>query len=96
MPDLIQILSEASGPRGNKLILTKIRVELSPPLLPWQPPNLQKSSSLNTVDGFQSFFYSKVPHVTVYQINGNYDDIHKKIATRGKGPISLYDLFRKS
>ena len=27
---------------------------------------------------FKAFFHSKVPHVTVYQIYGNYDDIHKK------------------
>ena len=27
---------------------------------------------------FKAFFHSKVPHVTVYQIYGNYDDIHKE------------------
>ena len=89
MPDLFQIWSEASVPRGNKLMLTKIRVELSPPLLPWQPPNLQKSSSLNPVDGFQSFFHSKFPHVTVYQIYGNYDDIHKKYSRQWEGAFFL-------
>ena len=92
MPDLFQIWSEASVPRGNKLMLTKIRVELfppPPPLLPWQPPNLQKSSSLNPVDGFQGFFHSKVPHVTVYQIYGNYDDIHKKNSRQGEGAYFL-------
>ena len=70
-------------------MLTKIRVELSPPLLPWQPPNLQKSSSLNPVDGFQSFFHSKVPHVTVYQLYGNFDDILKKNSCQGEGAYFL-------
>ena len=96
MPDLIQILSEASGPRGNKLILTKIRVELSPPLLPWQPPNLQKSSSLNPVDGFQGFFTGRflmwlsIRFMAIMMIS------IKKIVARGKGPIFLYDLYRNS
>ena len=41
-------------------------------------------------------FHSKVPHVTVYQIHEVYDDIHKKIVARGKGPIFIYDLYRTS
>ena len=35
------------------------------------------------------FFNSKVPHVTVYQIERNYDDIHKKYGRQGGGAYFL-------
>ena len=97
MPDLIQIWSEASMPRGNKLMLTKIRVELFPPPLVAMATTKSSKIFITESSGWISrFFHGKVPHVIVYQIKGNYDDIHNKIATRGKGPISLYDLHRNS
>ena len=39
---------------------------------------------------FKTFFCnSKVPYVTVYQIERNYDDIHKKYGRQGGGAYFL-------
>ena len=39
------------------------------------------------------FFNSKVPHVTVYQIERNYDDIHKKYGRQGGRGLFPYMIY---